>query len=337
MIKYEYIITLRLKIHILFINQLYKEQILPANNRMKTVTENPNDNNNSRLWATFWEQTTQKGNKKGPMTPLFWNHMAHRYTRDTPREKAEARLKRILDMITSTGIDMNGSQVLDIGAGTGFLSIPLAKMGAHVTAVDFSEEMLKKLQARAQEEQVTIRTLLKSWDTINLDEEGFLKKFDLVIASMTPAVRNPYDLSLMLEAAKGICYYSGWVHRKWDPTYYDLYKSLFHEDVPESFHGFYLPFMHLYLLGYRPEVSLLEDEWSNDETIDEYIETAAGFFSTTRQIDDQVKDRIREYITPYTQDGKYRTRTQVITAMMVWDMRERMYETLNYAEKEDTI
>jgi ubiquinone/menaquinone biosynthesis C-methylase UbiE len=290
---------------------------------MKTMTDNLNENNNSRYWAAFWEQTTQTGNKKGPMTPGFWNHMAHRYARDTPQEKEEARLKKILDLIISTGIDIKGSQVLDIGAGTGSLSIPLAHMGAHVTALDFSEEMLKKLNKRADEENVTIQTVFKSWDTINLDEEGFRKKFDLVIASMTPAVRNPHDLSLMLETAKGICYYSGWVHRKWDPSYYDLYKTLFHEEFKESPHGFYLPFMYLYLLGYRPVVSLLEDDWSNYETIDEYIETTAGFFSTTRQIDDQMKDRIREYITPHTQDGKYLARSQVITGMMVWDVREQ--------------
>lgn len=291
------------------------------------MTDNAYENKNSRYWAAFWEEINQVGNRKGPMTPGFWNHMACRYARDTPQEKEEARKKRVLDLITSTGIDIKGSQVLDIGAGTGSLSIPLAQMGAQVTALDFSEEMLKRLKQRANDENVTVQTVFKSWDAIDLDEEGFRKKFDLVIASMTPAVRNPHDLSLMLEAAKGVCYYSGWVHRRWDPSYYDLYKTLFNEEFKESPHGFHLPFMYLYLLGYRPDVALLEDEWSNYETIDEYIETAAGFFSSTKQIDDQLKDRIREYIIPHAQDGKYRAKSQVVTGMMVWDMRETKQRT----------
>lgn len=296
-------------------------------NGIEIMTEITFENNNSQYWATFWEEINQAGNKKGPMTPGFWNQMAHRYARDTPQEKEETRLKRILDFITSSGLQLQGAEVLDIGAGTGSLSIPLAKMGAHVTAIDFSEEMLKKLQARAQEEQVTIKTIEKSWNSVNLDEEGYQKKFDLVIVSMTPAVRNPQDFALMLKASKGICYYSGWVHRKWDPSYYTLYKHLFNEEFKETPHGFYLPFMYLYMLGYRPEVTLIQDEWNSYETIDEYVETASGFFSTTKPIDDQIKKQIREYITPYAPDGVYNAQTQVITGMMIWDMKDGNIQT----------
>lgn len=39
-------------------------------------------------------------------------------------------------------------KVLDAGAGTGRLSVKLAKAGAQVTALDFSEEMLEKLRKK---------------------------------------------------------------------------------------------------------------------------------------------------------------------------------------------
>jgi len=45
---------------------------------------------------------------------------------------------------------LHGKQTLDIGAGIGRVSIMLAKMGAGVTSVDISREMLRRLANRAQ-------------------------------------------------------------------------------------------------------------------------------------------------------------------------------------------
>ena len=39
-----------------------------------------------------------------------------------------------------------GSRVLDVGAGTGFLSLAAARLGHPVTALDLSEEMLARLR-----------------------------------------------------------------------------------------------------------------------------------------------------------------------------------------------
>lgn len=44
--------------------------------------------------------------------------------------------------------DIAGNKVLDVGAGTGRLSVGLANAGAEVTALDVSEEMLKVLQKK---------------------------------------------------------------------------------------------------------------------------------------------------------------------------------------------
>jgi ubiquinone/menaquinone biosynthesis C-methylase UbiE len=44
--------------------------------------------------------------------------------------------------------DVTGWKVIDIGAGTGRLTIPFLERGAQVTACDASEEMLKVLQAK---------------------------------------------------------------------------------------------------------------------------------------------------------------------------------------------
>lgn len=255
----------------------------------------------------------------------FWNTMAGKYERNQDTRRQEERISRILHMIQHTGLTLDGAKVLDIGAGTGAIAIPLAKMGAEVTAVDFSDGMLQKLNARAEKEQVSLtRTLHLDWDTVDLDAEGFRGAFDLVIASMTPAVRCPETFNLMLESSRGICYYSGWVHRRWDASYYDLYRTLFGDEFREGMHGFHLPFMYLYLRGFRPEVQVIQDVWNNDETVDEMVDSVCGFFHTTREIDDQMKDQIRAYYQSRAVDGRCHSETVATTGMMVWDMRKRV-------------
>ena len=47
-----------------------------------------------------------------------------------------------------------GSRVLDVGAGTGRMSIPLSKLGYQVTAVDASKEMLKVLSEKDTDHKI---------------------------------------------------------------------------------------------------------------------------------------------------------------------------------------
>jgi len=63
------------------------------------------------------------------------------------------------------------SRVLDVGAGTGFLSMLAAGLGHAVTAVDLSEQMLARLSAKASAQQFTVTTIRAAADEV--PREGF--------------------------------------------------------------------------------------------------------------------------------------------------------------------
>ena len=53
-------------------------------------------------------------------------------------------------------LEVSGSTAVDLGAGTGYQSIPLAEMGFEIKALDSSAEMLAQLSGRAEEFAIAV-------------------------------------------------------------------------------------------------------------------------------------------------------------------------------------
>jgi SAM-dependent methyltransferase len=69
----------------------------------------------------------------------------------------EAAIKRNQDLLRQLGIDSSQGLAIDLGAGSGFQSIPLTELGFSVIAVDFCEALLSELRYRAGD--LPIRTI----------------------------------------------------------------------------------------------------------------------------------------------------------------------------------
>lgn len=89
----------------------------------------------------------------------YWDADAATYDRSAnhhPRSRTElaawaGALRRLLPAPPA--------RVLDVGAGTGFLSLALARQGFEVSALDIAPEMLAQLREKAAREELEIRTL----------------------------------------------------------------------------------------------------------------------------------------------------------------------------------
>lgn len=64
-------------------------------------------------------------------------------------------------------------RVLDVGVGTGFLSLPLAELGHDVVGVDISEGMLSAARKKAKERALNLDLRIGDAEALDLDDESF--------------------------------------------------------------------------------------------------------------------------------------------------------------------
>lgn len=81
---------------------------------------------------------------------------------------------------------INGRPILDVGAGTGRAALLLSRGGAHVTAIDASEEMLAVARKRAAEEGAKIRFLVGDAHSLDFADRSFDVAVSLRVLMHTP-------------------------------------------------------------------------------------------------------------------------------------------------------
>lgn len=96
--------------------------------------------------------------------------------------------------------DIQPRRILDIGCGTGNVTVPLAKMGYEVTGLDLSEEMLALADQKARRDGISIKWIQQDMRSIDSGPVAF----DLVI-SMTDSlnyINSPEDLEQVFHRVK---------------------------------------------------------------------------------------------------------------------------------------
>ena len=109
-----------------------------------------------------------------------------------------------LGQVTAAVLDVAGvtpdAEVVDLGCGTGQISLPLAERGARVLAVDVSPAMIRQLQARASRAGVTgLEGLAMPIEDLSLPEGSV----DLVVSSYALHHLRDADKARLVSAAFG--------------------------------------------------------------------------------------------------------------------------------------
>ena len=205
--------------------------------------------------------------------------------------------------------------VLDVGAGTGRLAIPIAKQVKSVTAVDPSGGMLACLQENMEGEDVTnIRCINKQWEDIELGGNGDIEPHDVVIASHSLSMLDMQDaLAKMNAAAKKSVYLFTFAGRWMD-------GGLCEEICGEK-RSSWLDYIHLCNILHDMEIYADVEIWDSEfeqryDSLDEAVTKIMEMYDLSSEKD----GALREYLsgTLVKDDGTLCLKRKSKSAMIRW-------------------
>ncbi len=277
---------------------------------------------NKDFWISEWENDKKNDTykvHKGFSTSAYWDKVASTYNQNKDEVK-NRRLEKTLSFLKKSNLLFKGMKVLDIGCGTGMTALGLAKLGAQVTALDFSKGMLEKFRKDIPRDiRSNISILHEDWHKIDIGLNGWENRFDLVIAFMSPGVASPDAFFKMMGCSKNGCAIRGWAAKRNHPILSTLWEKIMQTHLDDKPQSILYKINLLFSLGIFPEITFDSIEWDQTTTVKEEFSQQMAFF---KKVSDKSHSELEKIIYPYiesqSKDNYIIRRHKGLTATAVW-------------------
>ncbi|KZL92075.1 hypothetical protein [Clostridium magnum] len=153
---------------------------------------------------------------------------------------------------------------------------------------------------------------------MNLDEFNCKEKFDLVFASMTPAIDSYEDLIKMIGCGKNLYFLSGFVERR--DTLKDQLSEIILDSHSNNPHGnkIYNAFNILWNMGYYPKISYKHSNWERCKSVDKFYEEFLIYFGRMKILAEDDKVAIKNYLENKAVNGMVKEKITSKVAWLCW-------------------
>lgn len=263
--------------------------------RKKWVTQNTNSRSEVELWDSqaddhvYHQMPTFQGNKF--LQLLEQEHM-----------------------IDST------SDVLDIGCGAGVYSLALAPRVQSVTGVDLSPKMIQNAKEKLVKTQKTnVIFTCKDWNALDLAQDGFKERFDLVFAHTSPAISNASTFEKMNAASKHFCVISN-PTKMIEPVLSEVHK-IAGVKTDETSCGNTLIYQldMLFQMGYLPKLAHEHQIWNMNQSYEDACSYYLGRTTYAKQLTADESNAVKEYLASITRNGKITDQINATLTTVYWE------------------
>ncbi|HQD52102.1 MAG TPA: class I SAM-dependent methyltransferase [Bacillota bacterium] len=282
------------------------------------------------FWQQAWEEARRSSVymkrriRSSKEAIEFWNKCAPDYGKNTSNETGH--FSKIMELFRQEQIITPETKVLDVGCGPGTYALPFAKEVKSVTALDGAIEMCRILEQKVEELGLdNIQVIHRLWEELDIEREGLAEKFDLVFASMTPAVSDFETLDKLNQASSKYCCLITRAGGNFGHERKELWKLLFNEEDTGSGHesNIIFPFNLLFCAGYYPTIRYLDFESVREQSLEEAIDSLCRSFWLYTEITPEVSSTITRYVQENAVGNVYRQESKSRLGVMVWRVDER--------------
>ncbi|MBN2402553.1 MAG: class I SAM-dependent methyltransferase [Spirochaetes bacterium] len=213
----------------------------------------------------------------------YWNKRAPSFVDHASKTLYPNSFLKIMDLRRSW-------TVLDVGCGGGTLAIPLALKVKHITAVDFSEKMLEKLQVESDKKKIrNISTIKVSWEE-DWERAG-IGVHDIAIASRSLAVDDIQSaLQKLNNAARRRVYISTIVgDGPFDRKIFDAIERIYNPSV-----DYIYIYNLLYQMGIHANINFIENE--KEKKFENHEAALNSYIWMFQDLTNAEKEKLKKYL-----------------------------------------
>lgn len=267
----------------------------------------------------FFEDMLSKDLKKIVDVEKMWDEKAIKF--NAPNEKNHSGFsKRVIEIMNSKNL-LKDFDILDVGGGGGRYAVPFAKFAKSVTMTDISGNMIGFAKEKAESQDVkNIEFIKMVWEEADLEKLNMSKRYDLVFASMCPAVKTVAGLNKMIQASKKHCYINQLIldtdtFREFILNKVNLEKRF---DPHNDRDSLIATLNLLWIDGYNPEINYLSDFEEFEITIEEIYEKYERLF---KRIEEETEFKVSDLIEEYTRKNGLKIKKTRRMAMLSWEKK----------------
>lgn len=225
-----------------------------------------------------------------------------------------------------TKMNLQDKTVLDISFGAGRYLQAFLQLGAQVSGVEISRQMLMHTQARLDDSGLRYAPealLHASWEAVDLAARNWEAAFDLVFLYFSPAISSTQMLEKVLKASRQAVYVSLYVQRE-DSLLCALQdefgltrRSVGADGADDLLHIYNI----LYQWGYFPQIACEERVKASTHDVDYIFERYASWLFQGQSGDTARRQRLREVLARWARNGKVTTQSRDRVGHLYLDKR----------------